>query len=71
MLFSNPSEIKSIISQGESGTVDAPSFLSYSYSSGLDICDGCLSAGDISGDGKPDLVLRNNNQISVLLNSAL
>ena len=71
MLFSNPSEIKSIISQGESGTVEAPSFLSYSYSSGLDICDGCLSAGDISGDGKPDLVLRNNNQISVLLNSAL
>lgn len=66
----NPSEIKVAVSRGESGIVAQPVTLSYQYPMGQQVCDTCLSLGDISGDGRTDLVLRNGNKISVLISAS-
>ena len=66
----NPSEVKVVVSRGETGIVDQPVTLSYQYPTGVQSCDGCLSLGDVSGDSRPDLVLRNGSKISVLISAS-
>lgn len=68
----NPSELKVAVSRGETGMVAAPVTLSYQYpvAGDLQICDTCLSLGDVNGDSRPDLVLRNGGKISVLINGS-
>ena len=66
----NPSEVKVAVSRGETGPVAEPLTLSYQYPTGQQTCDGCLSLGDISGDGRTDLVLRNGNKVSVLISAS-
>ena len=72
LTLKNPTEIKVAVSRSETGIVTAPVTLSYQYpASDLSICDGCVSLGDLNGDGKLDLVLHNNgSKISVLLNAS-
>lgn len=67
----NPAEIRAVISRGESGVVDAPAMSSNQFSIGLTICDSCLSLGDLSGDGRPDIAIRNGSKLSVLLSVAV
>ena len=67
----NPAEVKLVVSRGERDSVDLPLSTSYQYPMGLTTCDGCFSVGDISGDGRPDVVLRSGTRIGVLLNASL
>lgn len=67
----NPAEAKLVVSRGERDAVDVPTSTSYQYPMGLTTCDGCFSVGDVSGDGRPDVVLRNGTRIGVLLNASL
>lgn len=69
--LANPAEVKLIVSRGERDTVDVPASASYQYPTGLQTCDGCTSIGDVSGDGRPDVVVRNGTRISVFLNMSL
>lgn len=68
--LSNPAELKLVVSRGERDTVDVPTSTSYQYPMGLTTCDGCMAVGDVSGDGHPDVVLRNGTRIGVLLNAS-
>lgn len=67
----NPAEVKLVVSRAERDTVDAPVSTSYQFATGLTTSDGCFSVGDVSGDGRPDVVLRNGTRIGVLLNASL
>lgn len=69
--LSNPAEVKLVVSRGERDAVDVPISTSYQYPMGLTTCDGCFAVGDVSGDGRPDVVLRNGTRIGVLLNASL
>jgi hypothetical protein len=68
--LNNPSEVKLVVSRGETGMVAQPVTVSYQYPTGLQVCDTCLSFGDVSGDGKTDIVLRNGNKVSVLISGS-
>lgn len=68
--LANPAEVKLVVSRGERDAVDLPLSTSYQYPMGLTTCDGCFAISDISGDGKPDVVLRSGTRISVLLNAS-
>ena len=50
----------------------APVTLSYVYpiQNDLQICDTCLTLGDVNGDSRPDLVMRNGAKISVLISAS-
>ena len=67
----NPAEVKLVVSRGERDTVDAPLSTSYQFASGVTTGDNCFSVGDVSGDGRPDVVLRNGTRIGVLLKGSL
>ena len=68
------SQLKLGISRGEVGMVDQPITATYAYPSNvpnpLPMCDNCLSLGDVNGDSKPDVVLRNGGRISVLVSAS-
>ena len=70
LTLSNPSEVKVVVSRGETGLVAQPVTLYYQYPTGVQTCDGCLSLGDVSGDSRSDVVLRNGNKISVLISAS-
>ena len=70
LTLGNPSEVKVVVSRGEAGIVEQPLTLSYQYATGVQTCDGCLSLGDVSGDSRPDVVLRNGTKISVLISAS-
>jgi hypothetical protein len=67
----NPSEIKLVVNRGELGNVASPTASSYQYKTGVAVSDNCLAVGDVTGDGLPDLALRNGAQVSVFVNASL
>lgn len=67
----NPAEVKLVVSRGESNNVVQPVVSSYQFHMGLTVSDNCFSVGDVTGDGLPDVVLRNGGSVSVLVNESL
>jgi hypothetical protein len=73
---SDPSSgiIRLLLSGGETGVIPMPTLASYAYpnnvASPLQMCDGCLSLGDVNGDRKPDLVLRSGTSFSVVMSAS-
>jgi hypothetical protein len=72
----NPSEVKLVVNRDESNMVKDPTVASYEFpmASGtpvLTVSDNGFAVGDVTGDGLPDVVLRNGAQVSVLVNAAL
>jgi hypothetical protein len=72
----NPSEVKLVVNRGETNMVSQPTVASYEFPTvsgmtGLTVSDNGFAVGDVTGDGLPDVVLRNGSQVSVLVNAAL
>lgn len=72
----NPSEVKLVVNRGESNMVSQPTVASYEFpmgngTTGLTVSDNGFAVGDVTGDGLPDVVLRNGTQVSVLVNASL
>jgi hypothetical protein len=66
----NPSEVRLVINQSELGPVASPTVASYQYQMGLSVSDNCFSVGDVTGDGLPDVAVRSNDSVSVLVNAS-
>ena len=72
----NPSEVRLVVNRGETNMVVQPTVASYQYpmvqgTVGLTVSDNDIAVGDVTGDGLPDIVLRNNTVVSVLINASL
>jgi len=67
----NPSEVRLVVNRGEVNAVAQPVTASYQYRNGLNLSDNGFAVGDVTGDGLPDVVLRNGSMVSALVNASL
>lgn len=69
-MLPNPNEVRLVVSRGESGPVAQPVSSINQFGMTPYVCDGCLAVGDITGDGLPDVVLRNGASVNALVTAA-
>lgn len=69
-MLPNPNELHLVVSRGESGPVAQPVSGINQFGMTPYVCDGCLALGDITGDGLPDVVLRNGASVNALVTAA-
>lgn len=64
-----PGELRLVLSKAETGTVDQPTIISYSHKDVNSF--GSFVLGDIDGNGRPDIIVRNGTKVTIIPNGSI